>query len=145
MSSVFADDTKSFGKQNLIDDSEESCWQSAQVYPIIILMHNIRNAFKGLGQFVRCKFDSGPRRLSRVEVQFQGGFVATKVNLLARSEANADWIKIDTFYPEDVNQAQSFAINWPLDIPPMEEISLDLVSSSDFFGRFVIYKLALYE
>lgn len=84
------DDTKNYGKQFLLDDSEETCWNSAA----------------GDEQFVMVQFD-GPTSISRVELMFQGGFSAKRCTLGFVDKATGKTIQT-CFYPSDSNALQRY-------------------------------------
>lgn len=48
------------------------------------------------------------------------------------------WVTLASIYPADTNERQSFTLA-PDEMAEAEEFSFDLVSASDFFGRFVVY------
>jgi len=63
VSSVLNKDAKQFGRQNMIDGNEETCWNSDQGSP----------------QFVQIRFEC-PTKVDLLKIMFQGGFSA-KVRL----------------------------------------------------------------
>ncbi|XP_027706997.1 nuclear receptor 2C2-associated protein isoform X2 [Vombatus ursinus] len=81
VSSVLNRDVKQFGKKNLFDEQDETCWNSDQ----------------GSSQWVMLEFPQ-PVRVSQVQIQFQGG---------RKSESLE---KIGDFYPQDNNSLQSFPV-----------------------------------
>lgn len=113
--------------------------------PCIFCEYSIFGA-QGLPQFIQLGFDSHvvPKRFS---ITFQGGFVGTRCALyVPRRDDTKEWHLISTVYPEDVNRRQVF------DIIPAEfeawrdgisSLKLVFESSSDFFGRIIIYDLSL--
>ncbi|XP_078468783.1 nuclear receptor 2C2-associated protein [Lampetra fluviatilis] len=120
VSSVLNRDGKQFGKKHLFDGNEETCWNSDQ----------------GAPQWVSVDFPQ-PVRVSELHVQFQGGF-SGKQCLLQGFVKDDPSKTLMEFYPEDVNSTQVFQV------PPSEPIhklKLILCSSTDLFGRIVIYRL----
>lgn len=77
VSSVLNKDVKQFGKQHLIDGSEETCWNSDSVCAdsVVSSEHEVRvclSAFnQGVPQFIVAEFDEDvrPRQLT---LMFQG-------------------------------------------------------------------------
>ena len=112
VSSVFNGDNANYGKRYLIDGSDETCWQSSSQLPHIITC-KLKEALKG--DFM-------------LRVQFQGGFAGTC--LVVNGEHNV--------CPLNVNEMQEFSLrmNEPTDI-----LNLEIKSSSDFYGRVIIYHL----
>ncbi|KAJ2715310.1 Nuclear receptor 2C2-associated protein [Coemansia spiralis] len=123
VSSVLNRDTKSLGKQFLFDGSSETCWNSEQGSPQHILV-----------EFTR------PVLLSEIRIQFQGGFAgkATRlVDLDLREE-------ICTLHPEDDNSLQLLRLPDAAHVVPRRQIKLQFQSSTDFYGRIVVYVLDLW-
>nr|XP_032824763.1 nuclear receptor 2C2-associated protein isoform X1 [Petromyzon marinus] len=90
----------------------------------------------GAPQWVSVDFPQ-PVRVSELHVQFQGGF-SGKHCLLQGFVKDDPSKTLMEFYPEDVNSTQVFQV------PPSEPIhklKLILCSSTDLFGRIVIYRL----
>lgn len=81
------------------------------------------------------KWDTSVNYIRILKVQFQGGFSAKQIDLVA----DADTL-VATVYPQDSNAMQSFAIDKDVS---STELTLKLVSPADFYGRFVIYHLDL--
>ncbi|XP_063994952.1 nuclear receptor 2C2-associated protein [Diachasmimorpha longicaudata] len=124
VSSVLNREVKSYGKQYMFDDSEETCWNSDSGIPQWILI-NLQS---------ECE-------ISEIEIQFQGGFAGKNFRLLA--EFYPEGLKhVQDFYPEDTNKVQHFKLDKPLRATGFKIIFDD---STDFFGRIIIYKLALYS
>ncbi|KAI8641264.1 galactose-binding domain-like protein, partial [Parasitella parasitica] len=123
VSSVLNKDAVSFGKQNLIDGDQETCWNSEQ----------------GLPQYILLDFPS-PVSVERVILQFQGGFVGKKCVLVGSTqEAPNDYsIEIDTLYPEDVNSTQTFDLK---ETKRVKRFKIIFEESTDFYGRITMYKL----
>ncbi|KAI9304187.1 galactose-binding domain-like protein [Cunninghamella echinulata] len=124
VSSVLNRDTTTFGKQNLIDGSEETCWNSEQ----------------GLPQHILIDF-GGEVKVNEIVLTFQGGFVGKKcVALGSTSEQPNDYnIPLVTFYPQDINPLQTFKVD--NNDTPIQRLKLIFEESTDFYGRITIYKL----
>ncbi|KAJ2160951.1 hypothetical protein GGF46_001871 [Coemansia sp. RSA 552] len=120
VSSVLGRDIKSFGRQHLLDQSAETCWNSEQGTPQYILV-----------EFTR------PVCLARLKIQFQGGF-AGKDTVLIDADRKQD---ICALHPKDDNTFQEF------DVPAQEQpigrrrIKILFGSSTDFYGRIIVYRL----
>ncbi|SAM01474.1 hypothetical protein [Absidia glauca] len=122
VSSVLNRDTTSFGKQHLIDGTEETCWNSEQ----------------GLPQHILVDFGT-PAILQTINLTFQGGFVGkTCVALGSTPDQPNDYnVTLATFYPQDINPMQSFAMVCD---QPIQRLKLVFEESTDFYGRITIYK-----
>ncbi|ORX51229.1 galactose-binding like protein [Hesseltinella vesiculosa] len=123
VSSVLNRDTPSFGKQHLIDGSAETCWNSEQ----------------GLPQHILLDFGS-PVFIQQVIMTFQGGFVGKTCTALGSTaeQPNDYQLGLSTFYPQDINSEQSFAIE---STSPVQRLKLIFEESTDFYGRITLYKL----
>merc|ERR1711976_376533 len=118
VSSVLNKNTKEYGKQFLIDGDCESCWQSDK-------------SLNGT-QTIILTF-SEPTQITSLNLQFQGGFAASQVQLLSGDQ------ELDTVHPEDSNKLQTFALK-PL-TNTVEQIKL-CMKANDFYGRIIVYQLA---
>ncbi|KAI8089139.1 galactose-binding domain-like protein [Halteromyces radiatus] len=125
VSSVLNRDTPSFGKQHLIDGSEETCWNSEQ----------------GLPQHILIDFGT-PATVTDIILTFQGGFVGkTCVALGSTADQPNDYsVHLATFYPQDINPMQTFPIPNNNNVP-IQRLKLIFEESTDFYGRITIYKL----
>ncbi|NWV42247.1 NR2CA protein, partial [Grantiella picta] len=138
VSSVLNRDVKQFGKQHLFDGSEETCWNSDQ----------------GTSQWVTLDFPR-PVKVSQLHLQFQGGF-SSRLCTLEGCRTGEELVKISELYPQDSHAMQ---ISFPRmmgggfggffgDFSIVEETVLDKLritfgSSTDFFGRIVVYHLGV--
>jgi hypothetical protein len=95
VSSVLLGDTKMYGKKNMFDGSDESCWNSdkARMHAHTHARVGWRAAHaacalltrracvcvcvQGVPQWVEMEFDGGECVVDRLEAMFQGGFVGT--------------------------------------------------------------------
>jgi hypothetical protein len=115
-------DVKEYGKKFMFDGNDDTCWNSDQ----------------GDQQFIIVEFPD-PVFVSKVEIKFQGGFAATDCLLLA-GMGSGEWSELEHFYPSDVNSLQVF----PCDRPTAHKVyKLHFNTSSDFFGRIIVYHLQL--
>ncbi|CAG5132213.1 unnamed protein product [Candidula unifasciata] len=121
VSSVLNKDTKQFGKNNLFDNSEETCWNSDQGSPQWILLE--------FGEEVCVK---------EIHIQFHGGFVGKNCWLESSQAGSKDLTKFHSFYPQDINQTQVFSLP---EVVPLSSLKIVFDDSTDFFGRITIYKL----
>lgn len=80
--------------------------------------------------------------ISSFDIQFQGGFVGKDCYLEVLSPQNddADTVLKHPFYPEDINNCQHFKLDH---IVKGKILRFVFNSSTDFFGRIVIYKLKI--
>ncbi|PIA17402.1 hypothetical protein COEREDRAFT_26154, partial [Coemansia reversa NRRL 1564] len=120
VSSVLNRDTTLFGKQYLLDGSHETCWNSEQGVPQHILVE-----FKV------------PVMLDMISIQFQGGF-AGKTTKLIDLERKTD---ICPLYPKDNNKLQEFVLPKHEQTVSRRRIKIQFMSSTDFYGRIIVYTL----
>lgn len=92
VSSTLNRDAKNWGKQYLLDGSNETCWNSDQ----------------GEGQWIQLTFKEHVRPRT-IHLTFQGGFAGRDCALVAVTD---DEIKAEEFkfWPEDNNQRQSLML-----------------------------------
>ncbi|VDI16808.1 nuclear receptor 2C2-associated protein-like [Mytilus galloprovincialis] len=116
VSSVLNRDTKQFGKKYLVDEEDDTCWNSDQGSP----------------QWIAVEFDE-EELITEIRIKFQGGFAGREcwAERLDTSE------KIIEFYPDDVNSLQSFKLDKPHHV---KKIKVIFNNSTDFFGRITIYQ-----
>ncbi|KAI9503670.1 hypothetical protein BX070DRAFT_138696 [Coemansia spiralis] len=120
VSSVLNRDTPSYGKQHLFDGNIETCWNSEQ----------------GESQHILVEF-AAPVRIHVIRIQFQGGFAGRETQLFD-STRNA---KICPLHPEDNNKLQTFVLPDAEQLVTRKRIKIHFASSSDFYGRIIIYAL----
>ncbi|NWI02932.1 NR2CA protein, partial [Tichodroma muraria] len=116
VSSVLNRDVKQFGKQHLFDGSEETCWNSDQ----------------GTSQWVTLDFPR-PVKVSQLHIQFQGGFSSRLCTL----EGEDCWA---------CGVLPQFTHTWILfqvEETVLEKLKITFGSSTDFFGRVVVYHLGV--
>uniref|UniRef100_UPI00358FFBC4 nuclear receptor 2C2-associated protein n=1 Tax=Myxine glutinosa TaxID=7769 RepID=UPI00358FFBC4 len=119
VSSVLNRDAKQFGKKHLLDGDVETSW----------------NSDEGSPQWLLVEFPK-PVRTATLQLQFQGGFVGKGCWLEGSMKAE-HFKKIMDFYPEDINAVQSFPVPGS---PVLERLRVVFSSSTDFFGRVVVYQ-----
>lgn len=74
-----------------------------------------------------------------MQIQFQGGFAGKKCSIEAGSDLkNMEYVQ--DIFPEDVNFVQTFNLACSKKASAFKII---FESSTDFFGRIIIYKLSL--
>ncbi|XP_072260720.1 nuclear receptor 2C2-associated protein isoform X2 [Pyxicephalus adspersus] len=119
VSSVLQRDVKQFGKKFLFDRKDETCWNSDQ----------------GSSQWISLEF---PQKVSvsEIHIQFQGGF-SSRNCILEGCLKNEELVTITEFYPEDINALQKFVFTEHC----VEKLRLSFPSSTDFFGRIIVYHL----
>ncbi|XP_043482341.1 nuclear receptor 2C2-associated protein [Leptopilina heterotoma] len=124
VSSVLNKNVKEFGKQYMFDESNETCW----------------NSDSGTPQWILVNFEE-PVDLSEIEIEFQGGFAGKKCSIES-GEDSKDLSIINDFFPEDTNTRQRF----PLTKSTRSKVfKIIFHSSTDFFGRIVVYKLLFHS
>lgn len=121
VSSVLNDDSRAYGRQHLLDDRDDTCWNSAA----------------GAEQYVLVQLE-GPAAVHQVQLMFQGGFVAQQCDLCSR-DGDGPWATAASFYPADSNALQAFSV----DTPAAASWALFFRQPTDFFGRITLYRLHL--
>lgn len=68
---------------------------------------------------------------------FQGGFVGIECEILYNDQV------LSIFFPEDINDLQSFTFrdHCPVNIAKNSKLELKFKQSSDFYGRVTIYMI----
>ncbi|NXN84974.1 NR2CA protein, partial [Bombycilla garrulus] len=129
VSSVLNRDVKHFGKQHLFDGSEETCWNSDQ----------------GTSQWVTLDFPR-PVKVSEFHIQFQGGF-SSQVCTLEGCRTGEELVKISELYPQDSHAMQisfpSMETGFQVEETVLDKLKITFGSSTDFFGRVVVYHLGV--
>lgn len=127
VSSVQGKDVKQYGKQHMFDSVAETSWNSSE----------------GTPQWVIIRFEE-PQAVSKFSFQFQGGFAAKTLSIHAETEDGKQILE-EAFYPEDINSTQSFILNHPIESKEAVKIKFLFPSSTDFFGRIILYELEIFE
>jgi hypothetical protein len=125
-SSVLKRSTKLYGAKYVLDDKEDTCWNSDQGSP----------------QWLEVELPA-PVHMASFTLTFQGGFVGQNCEIWVRradaDAASAPLEKLADFEPEDVNTPQTFEC--PADA--ITKLRLYFHKSTDFYGRVVVYRLRL--
>lgn len=106
----------------MFDNSPDTCW----------------NSDAGTPQWIIINFEQ-ECEVNSFGIEFQGGFVGKNCHLEI-GDKNNEFLK--SFYPEDTNTLQKFYLKTPVKAKLFKFVFNE---STDFFGRIIIYKLALYS
>ena len=68
---------------------------------------------------------------------FQGGFVGIECDIILIE--NEGKKVVNTIYPEDINDLQTFKLPKPIEISSTHKLQLQFNQSSDFYGRITVY------
>ncbi|NWS84755.1 NR2CA protein, partial [Toxostoma redivivum] len=123
VSSVLNRDVKQFGKQHLFDGSEETCWNSDQ----------------GTSQWVTLDFPR-PVKVSQLHIQFQGGFSSRLCTL--EGQNLGDFLGILLLHPS-IFPSLGILHRFQVQETVLDKLKITFGSSTDFFGRVVIYHLGV--
>jgi hypothetical protein len=119
VSSVLNKNRADYGKQHLIDGSDETCWNSEQGSP----------------QSIAVCFPS-PVDVRSLSLMFQGGFVGADCQLLVKyARDKSRYAQVAQFYPDDCNRLQCFDV----EADAVAQLKLLFPKSSDFYGRVTVY------
>ncbi|XP_032571227.1 nuclear receptor 2C2-associated protein isoform X2 [Drosophila sechellia] len=99
------------------------------------------NSDEGTPQFITLSLEE-PQKVSGFSFQFQGGFSGQKSELIMYSADGAQ-IYQEPFYPEDINSPQLFPIAEPVREKACSKLKFVFESSTDLFGRIIVYDLQL--
>jgi hypothetical protein len=80
-------------------------------------------------------------RISRIEIQFQGGFAGKMCTATGWQASNRHDKTMSAFYPVDSNAVQVFAVFDGIEVDRLQIVFTD---STDFYGRITVYHLAVY-
>ncbi|XP_067629537.1 nuclear receptor 2C2-associated protein [Eurosta solidaginis] len=127
VSSVQGKDSNQYGKHHMFDSVEDTSWNSSE----------------GTAQWVKLHFDV-PQKVSGFLVQFQGGFAAKSI-LVHIETLDGKLILDEAFYPEDVNSTQTFYLKKHVNNKEAMKVKFFFPSSTDFYGRIILYRLEIYE
>lgn len=158
VSTVLNRDVKQHGKTFLFDDLEDTAWYSDQVrfysstirstiHRYFILRTNV--ALQGLPQHINITFSQPIAAINlstaRLRIKFQGGFVGSEMRFNI-SDASGQSVYTNTFYPNDVNDLQTFLLSTEgsSSVENVKKIQIIFDKSSDFFGRVIIYHLEMF-
>ncbi|XP_011630231.1 nuclear receptor 2C2-associated protein [Pogonomyrmex barbatus] len=124
VSSVREKNVKSYGKMNMFDNYEETCWSSDV----------------GTPQWVVIIYEK-EHTLSSFKIEFQGGFVGKNCHVEAGNDRKELTI-VESFYPKDKNGLQYFLLKNHVTAKIFKFVFNE---STDFFGRIIIYNFLLYS
>ncbi|KAI8056616.1 hypothetical protein BDF22DRAFT_667130 [Syncephalis plumigaleata] len=116
VSSVLNRDTANYGKQHLIDGSEETCWNSDQQSP----------------QYIALDFGRAVRP-DTLQLMFQGGFVGSITRVLGAAITTMD----------GATKLEPFKL--PALAAPIQRMKIIFDQSSDHYGRITVYRLEITE
>lgn len=82
--------------------------------------------------------------MSSFSIQFQGGFASKEAHIEIHTVNNGDCKTTyeQPFYAEDINAVQHFKLNESQ--TNVKRIKLIFESSTDFFGRIIVYNLKFF-
>ena len=120
VSSVLQKNHREYGKKHLYDGKPETCWNSDQ----------------GLPQSITVKFPE-EKSLAKICMVSQGGFCPREIVVYF------DGVEVQRFEAKDINLEQEFDISEEGRSKKFTALKLEFPSSSDFYGRIVIYELKL--
>lgn len=129
VSSTLGGDVKQYGKQNMLDGSQETCWQPETGRQ----MHRIQLKFHKQLQ-LSCH---------SLCISFQGGFTARLIDLYGLLPAGPK-VHLCSINTRDTNDRQTFNLSQLLSDGESEEyvgVELELKQCTDLFGRLVVYEL----
>ncbi|XP_029037851.1 nuclear receptor 2C2-associated protein [Osmia bicornis bicornis] len=121
VSSVLNKNNRLYGRNYMFDNSPDTCW----------------NSDAGTPQWIIINFEQ-ECEVNSFEIEFQGGFVGKNCHLDI-GDKNTEFF--ESFYPEDKNTLQKFYLKKSAKAKSFKFVFNE---STDFFGRIIIYKLALY-
>lgn len=125
VSSVLNRDVKQYGKKHLMNDDDETCWNSDQ----------------GLPQWIAVEFESPQKgKTLDISLQFQGGFCGKDCSVEFFMDGKRH--QTSPFYPDDINSIQYFSIDIS-DFESFDKLKILFQKSTDFFGRIIVYNLGL--
>ncbi|XP_061389337.1 nuclear receptor 2C2-associated protein [Musca vetustissima] len=125
VSSVLNKDTKQHGKQYLYDEQDDTAWSSNE----------------GTPQYIHIEFEE-LQTISSFAFQFQGGFAAKDAKVEIHGADNGVAYE-QPFYAEDINAVQSFELKEPQS--NVKRVKFVFSSSTDFFGRIIVYNLRIFK
>lgn len=105
-------------------------------------------SLQGLPQHINLLFNEPLALLDsnqlQLQIKFQGGFVGNVMSV-AIDDSTGQKVYKKCFYPDDINDKQTFALDLATATPAtnLRKISIVFEKSSDFFGRIIIYHLEL--
>lgn len=91
---------------------------------------------QGSPQWINVKFQQ-KETIQGFVIQFQGGFAGKECHIKCADD-DGNMIVWEKFTPEDTNKLQTFNLNNPIH---SNKLKFVFDSSTDFFGRIIIYQL----
>ncbi|XP_055916079.1 nuclear receptor 2C2-associated protein [Eupeodes corollae] len=122
VSSVLNKDIKQHGKAFMFDSEEDTSWSSSE----------------GTPQWIAIQFDE-PQTVTAFSFQFQGGFAGKDALVIATAVDGTE--SEEPFYPDDINSVQTFTLKQSIE--NTKKLKFVFGSSTDFFGRIIVYKLKI--
>lgn len=110
-----------YGKNNMFDESEETCWNS-----------DSRDHVQGGTQYIICWFEKASR-MDSICIMMQGGFASQIIEVVAEEERNS-------FSLHDCSVLQTIDTAFE----NVTKVKLLFPSPTDFFGRIIVYSLSFY-
>eukprot|EP01080_Neovahlkampfia_damariscottae_P003752 gene3752-6640_t len=93
VSSVLNNDGKNYGKKFMLDDDDETCWNSHQGQPQKIII----------------EFKEEIEDIKTLKIMFQGGFAGKKCEIQKNKQDDEKSFELHSFfYPDDSNKYQEF-------------------------------------
>ncbi|XP_037811529.1 nuclear receptor 2C2-associated protein [Lucilia sericata] len=123
VSSVLNKDTKQHGKQFLYDQQDDTAWSSNE----------------GIPQWIAIEFEE-PQTVKSFSFQFQGGFAAKEAKIQIHKPDSS--VHEEPFYAEDINAVQNFTL--AAEQTNVKRVKFIIESSTDFFGRIIVYNLKIF-
>lgn len=153
-------DVKQHGKAFMFDGLDDTAWYSDQVMCLFLSLflsfsNKSVSIIQGLPQTINIVFneplESLDLRSSQLKIKFQGGFVGSVMRVSIENSSNQNIFK-KHFYPDDINDMQSFPLEYsdvdmpqsPTSLENVRKLSIVFEKSSDFFGRVIIYHLEMF-
>ncbi|XP_017070434.1 nuclear receptor 2C2-associated protein [Drosophila eugracilis] len=127
VSSVLNKEVKQYGKHFMFDTKADTSWSSDE----------------GTPQWITVSLND-PLIISGFSFQFQGGFAGLKSEMIMYSDDGAQLHK-EPFYPEDINSPQQFQVKDTAREKACSKIKFVFESSTDLFGRIIVYDLQLFN
>lgn len=118
-------------QQYLTDGNDETCWNSDQGSPQHIVLEFEKQVV-----------------VQEIQLVFQGGFAGKKCSLrcpkgdILTADSKESWESVLDFEPEDSGMLQTFRIDLKSQ-RYARQVMLLFESSTDFYGRLIVYKLDL--
>lgn len=101
-------------------------------------------SMQGTPQWIAIEFVE-PQTVKSFSFQFQGGFAAkvAKIQINKSEQIENDSVYEEPVYADDVNAVQNFVLK--REQTNVKRIKFLIESSTDFFGRIIVYNLKIFE